>query len=153
MLSILLSSVSYSFVLSSEEFGCVIPQRGFRQGTLSPYYFLFYSEALSCLFNEAESDYSIKGVHISRHAPCVSHLLFADDTLVFCGATIDAMQAISKLLNRYEAALGQVINLEKSNMVLSKNLPIAYKELLASTLGVILIDKHDKYLGLPAVGG
>ncbi|KAL0434060.1 UNVERIFIED_CONTAM: hypothetical protein Slati_2740300 [Sesamum latifolium] len=48
---------------------------------------------------------------------------------------------------------GQVINLEKSNMVLSKNLHIAFKELLASTLRVTLIDKHDKYLNLPAVKG
>ncbi|KAL0292514.1 UNVERIFIED_CONTAM: putative mitochondrial protein [Sesamum angustifolium] len=151
---LLVSTVSFCFILSGADFGEVASHRGLRQGDpLSPYLFLFCSEALSGLFREAENSNSVKGVKIARNVPCISHLLFADDTLVFCEVSLSAMQELSRLLSKYEAALGQKVNLEKSSMVLSRNVEQFARVLFAEALGIKVIEKHDKYLGLPAVGG
>ncbi|KAK4382159.1 hypothetical protein Sango_2898800 [Sesamum angolense] len=51
LIMLLVSTDSYSFILSGKEFGRVYRQRGLRQeNPLSPYLFLFYTEALSYLF-------------------------------------------------------------------------------------------------------
>jgi hypothetical protein len=48
----------------------------------------------------------------------ISHLLFADDTLVFCGASRDQVQAIGNLLTCFELVSGLKVNLAKSVLVL-----------------------------------
>jgi hypothetical protein len=60
------------------------PTRGIRQGDpLSPYLFLVYTEGLSCMLKYTGPQILAKGVRVGIHAPWVSHLLFADDCLVF----------------------------------------------------------------------
>ncbi|KAL0448870.1 UNVERIFIED_CONTAM: putative mitochondrial protein [Sesamum latifolium] len=113
LLLMLVSTVNYSFVLNGETFGLVRPSRGIRQGDpLSPYLFLFCAEALSGMFKAAESSGLIQGVRVARGAPRISHLLFADDTLVFCEATAASFHGIRMILDRYAQASGQIINLE-----------------------------------------
>ena len=48
----------------------------------------------------------------------VSHLLFADDTLVMCDANIDQMLFLCLILSWFEIVLGLKINLDKSELVL-----------------------------------
>jgi hypothetical protein len=43
----------------------------------------------------------------------ISHLLFADDTLVFCGASLDQVQAIRNLLVCFELVSGLNVNWAK----------------------------------------
>ncbi|KAL0367001.1 UNVERIFIED_CONTAM: hypothetical protein Sradi_3590200 [Sesamum radiatum] len=61
---------------------------------------------LSNLISLAERDGELKGVAISRGGPRISHLLFADDTLIFCQATSEAMHCIKRILGTLEAASG-----------------------------------------------
>ncbi|KAL0303026.1 UNVERIFIED_CONTAM: putative mitochondrial protein [Sesamum radiatum] len=148
------NSVSYSIMLESEPFGFIRPERGLRQGDpLSPYLFLFCAEAFSCMIQKEEREGNIQRVAVCRKAPRVSHLLFADDTLLYCQATIEAMDCIKGILTKFESASGLKINLQKSAVVFSKNMDQALKQALASQLGVVQVDKHEKYLGLPTVAG
>ena len=48
----------------------------------------------------------------------LSHLLFADDTLVFCVASQDHMTYLSWLRMWFEACLGLRFNLDKSELIL-----------------------------------
>ncbi|KAL0428180.1 UNVERIFIED_CONTAM: hypothetical protein Slati_2992800 [Sesamum latifolium] len=66
---------------------------------------------------EAERKSDIKGIAVSRGAPCVSHLLFADDTIIFSQARVETMSAIKQILVAYGRASRQEINFEKSSTV------------------------------------
>ncbi|RVX06893.1 hypothetical protein CK203_015021 [Vitis vinifera] len=77
----------------------------------------------------------------------VSHLLFADDTLVFCEDSQDQMVVLSWLLMWFEAISGLSINLNKSEI-----LPVGRVEnveVLASELGCKVGSLPSTYLGLP----
>ncbi|KAL0337647.1 UNVERIFIED_CONTAM: hypothetical protein Scaly_2039800 [Sesamum calycinum] len=101
------STSSYSIVLFGQLFGHSDPERGLRQGDLlSLYLFFFCVEALSHLISLAEANGDIRGVAGSCHGPRVSNLLFADDTLCFCQATVEAMRCVRQVLEKLERASG-----------------------------------------------
>lgn len=49
----------------------------------------------------------------------MSHLLFADDTLIFCDADLSQIAKLLDILLLFEAVSGLNINLGKSELVLS----------------------------------
>jgi hypothetical protein len=62
----------------------VIPSRGLRQGDpLSPYLFLFIAESLTSVIKRATESNDLKELKICRSSPGISHLMFADDCLMF----------------------------------------------------------------------
>ena len=63
----------------------------------------------------------INGVSICRNGPKVSHLFFADDSVLFCRAKEEECQTILDLLAIYERGWGQKINREKTNIFFSSN--------------------------------
>ncbi|RVX04381.1 hypothetical protein CK203_018610 [Vitis vinifera] len=82
-----------------------------------------------------------------RNGIQVSHLLFADDTLVFCKDSQDQMAVLSWLLMWFEAISGLNINLEKSEILPVGSVENA--EVLASELGCKVGSLPSTYLGLP----
>ena len=63
----------------------------------------------------------LQGVSISRGGPKLTHLFFADDSLLFCKATAQDVTRIQDILNEYEHALGQQINKSKTTIFFSKS--------------------------------
>jgi hypothetical protein len=77
----------------------------------------------------------------------VSHLLFADDTLVFCEANESQIRHVGALLVCFEAVAGLKVNLSKSALI-----PVGLQgevDQLAGMLGCGRGDLPLKYLGLP----
>ncbi|KAL0352450.1 UNVERIFIED_CONTAM: hypothetical protein Scaly_1633700 [Sesamum calycinum] len=69
----------------------------------------------------AEQESRLQGVSICRAAPPISHLLFADDTLIFCQASLEHFRAIKEVLEVYRLASRQEINFSKSSVAFSKS--------------------------------
>jgi hypothetical protein len=76
----------------------------------------------------------------------VSHILFADDTLVFCGANASQISYMGALLVCFEAVSGLKVNLTKSTLILVSSLDDV--DQLTSSLGCGTADLPLKYLGL-----
>jgi hypothetical protein len=51
---------------------------------------------------------------VSRNAPWISHLLFADDCLIFTQATKWGADRVAAILDDYNRGLGQLVNKHKS---------------------------------------
>ena len=83
----------------------------------------------------------------SREGLVVSHLLFADDTILFCDTDLDQMAYLSWLLMWFEAILGLKINLSKSEIILVGG--VTNVESLARKLGCRIGALPTSYLGLP----
>ena len=64
-----------------------MPSRGIRQGDpLSPYLFLLCAEGLSSMLKNVGPQFLARGVRVGVHSSWISHLLFADDCLMFTQA-------------------------------------------------------------------
>ena len=103
-----IKSVSYSVLLNGVPSRTIKPSRGLRQGDpLSPYLFLLCAMGLQGLLHKAESEGVIRGVSICKNGPRVSHLFFADDSVLFCRAKESECQVILDLLSVYERGSGK----------------------------------------------
>ena len=79
------NSASYSILANGVPKGDIRPSRGIRQrDPLSPYLFLICLEALNCQLQQAARSEAIRGFSLCKNGPEISHLFFADDTLLFC---------------------------------------------------------------------
>lgn len=94
----------------------------------------------------------IQWVKICQEAPSISHLLFTDDSLVFCKAELVENSNLQGLLAIYEEASEQAINKEKTALTFSRNVTRATKEAIHDLWGNQSL-QHEKYLGLPAIVG
>ena len=83
------SLVRYKVRFNSHDTDSFTPTRGIRQGDpLSPYMFLLCAEGLSSLLEFEKEAGGIEGIRVCRDAPSVSHLLFADDSLILMKADV-----------------------------------------------------------------
>ena len=149
-----IKSVSYSILVNGEPKGHFVPTRGIRQGDpLSPYLFLICSEGLNGLIDHAMINNHIEGVSLCRKGPKISHLFFANDSLLFCQARVGDVEKIQEILGKYERALGQKINSDKTTLFFSNNTSNVTKDEMKNLLGVAEIKEYERYLGLPTVVG
>ncbi|KAL4291067.1 hypothetical protein GQ457_14G002890 [Hibiscus cannabinus] len=81
--------------------------RGLRQGCpLSPMLFNLVAEALSAILKKATSyGFFFPGFHIGQKAVEVSHLQFADDLIVFCGAEENQIKNVDLKVDWWAALL------------------------------------------------
>ena len=125
--------------------------KGLRQGDpLSPYLFVIGMEALNCLINRAIEGNYLSGSRIADGRGedlVISHLLYVDDTLIFCKANKDQLKYLSWILMWVEALSGLKINLNKSEIITIG--PVDNVEELASGLGCKAGSFPTSYLGLP----
>ena len=105
------------------------------------------------MLKKAETMRDIRGVSICRSGPRLTHLLFADDSLIFCGANDNECQKLMEILAKYEQASGQQINRSKTTPFFSKSMSQAMQDSIKVALGVQVVQQYEKYLGLPSFIG
>ena len=84
-----ITTVTYSILINREPSHIIHPSRGLRQGDpLYPYLFLLCTEGLHGLLAKAAASGEIRGISIYRGGPRLTHLFFADDSLLFCRTSV-----------------------------------------------------------------
>ncbi|KAK9988433.1 hypothetical protein SO802_028672 [Lithocarpus litseifolius] len=147
-------SITYSVLVNGEPKGHIIPTRGIRQeDPLSLYLFLLCSKGLNGLIEHAVDRKHIESFSLCKNGPKIPHLFFAEDSLLFCLARLEDVRKILEILGKYEVALDQKINFDKTTLFFSKNVFDSSKELVKNLLGVPKIREYEKYLGLLVVVG
>ena len=105
------------------------------------------------MIQKAARDDIIRGFSLCKNGPKITHLFFADDSLLFFRARKEDLQAIQNILTSYEHASDQKINWEKTTLFFSKAVSNDMKREIMDLLGVAEIKEYEKYLGLPVVVG
>jgi hypothetical protein len=147
-------TVSFSVKLNGHMSDSFLPSRGLRQGDpLSPYLFLFCIEGFSALLKQAQREKEVAGVSFGGNGPTVTHLLFADDSVVFLEATGANLASLKGVLQMYEDCSGQKVNLQKSSIFFGKGCSEEQKNNLKSAIGIGCEALSERYLGLPTVVG
>ncbi|KAJ9685117.1 hypothetical protein PVL29_017229 [Vitis rotundifolia] len=116
-----ISIVSFSVLVNGTSKVFFQSSRGLRQGDpISPYLFVIAMEVFSSFLKRAVDKGFMSGWRVkgrSEEGVQICHLLFVDDTLVFCQVSQDHLAYLSWLLMWFEAVLGLRINLEKSELI------------------------------------
>jgi hypothetical protein len=123
--------------------------RGVRQGDpLSPILFDFMVDSLAAMISKANAAGHVKGV-VSHLIPGgVTHLQFADDTLLLIEPSDLGIANLKLLLLSFENMSGLKINLSKSEVVIAGTLD-AERARMANLLNCRLGAFPITYLGLP----
>ncbi|GAA0167534.1 hypothetical protein LIER_22447 [Lithospermum erythrorhizon] len=68
---------------------------------------------------DVEERKSLRGIRISRESPSISHIVFADDTMIFSRAGRGEAEEVRQILKDYEVVSGQVANIGKCSISFS----------------------------------
>jgi hypothetical protein len=145
-----ISSARHSVLVNGSLPGFFNSSRGLKQGDpLSPLLFIVVMEALSKILSGAVDCGRLSGFSVGSRPTVIniSHLLFADDILVFCEANPDYLRYMHVLLVCFETVSGLKVNLAKSLLVPIGNVDNVTE--LASILGCGTSSLPLKYLGMP----
>lgn len=63
----------------------------------------------------------VKGFHLSRGGPTISHLLYVDNILLFGHASVSEVQVLSHCLKVFSSWSSQALNPQKSSIFISPN--------------------------------
>jgi hypothetical protein len=104
---------------------------------------------LSNLILHAQQEKLINGIKIAHGAPEITHLFFADDSLMFCRATKEEITHLNKIITTYQEASGQLVNMNKSEMMFSRHVRKEARDTIHHILPMQRVDHFSKYLGMP----
>ena len=115
-----------------------------------PCLFILATETLSYLLSRAKESGFINGFLVRGKSGVgveVSHLLFADNSLILCDASKENLEYLSSVFMWFDVCLGLKMNLGKSEMILVGN--VLNLEELAKVLGCKVGAILTTYLGPP----
>ncbi|RVX20838.1 LINE-1 retrotransposable element ORF2 protein [Vitis vinifera] len=142
---------SFQVLVNGVPAGFFPSSKGLRQGDpLSPYLFVMGMEVLSTLIRRVVEGGFLPGCRIrgsGRQSVHISHLLFANDAIVFYEARKEHLTHLSWILFWFEVASGLRINLDKSEIIPVGE--VEEMEEMAAELGCRVGSMPSVYLGLP----
>ena len=111
------SSASFEILINRGKFGQFKPGRGLRQGDpLSPYLFILGQLVLSRMLQKEFGKKNISEVKANIRGPIITHVMYANDIILFLTACRKYALAISECLDKYCTWLDQLINRGRSGI-------------------------------------
>ena len=145
-----IKSSSLSILWNGSRLESFSPSRGLRQGDpLSPYLFVLCMEKLAVYINKKVDNGVWSPVAVSRGGPRFSHLLFADDVMLFCKASSSQVKMVLSTLNDFCMASGMKVNFDKSRVLCSKNVSRTRRDNFTNISSIRFTTNLGKYLGVP----
>jgi len=142
------TSVRFNIHLNGRIYGSVAGGRGLRQGDpLSPLLFVLSMEYFSRLM---QTTCTLPGFHFHPHCKPVrlTHLMFADNLILFCWVDVTSIQHIKNVLFRFSKVAGLQANLHKSQLILGGCCQQQSEQCLTAA-ELPLSHLPLKYLGVP----
>ena len=116
------TSVSYALLINGGKTKSFIPSRGLRQGDpLSPYPFILSQDILSRIIENQFNEGGLSGVKASIGSPTITHVMYADDIVMFSKATRNEASNLNHCIEKYCKWSGQLVNRNKSGLYFSKH--------------------------------
>lgn len=91
----------------------------------------------------------IHGIKINRGAPSISHQMYADDLVIYCGATAEEASKIKGVMSKFQRWSGLKANTQKSTIHFSKNVHAKLKGEIFNILEFRECNHKSKHLGTP----
>ncbi|XP_057795996.1 uncharacterized protein LOC131012095 [Salvia miltiorrhiza] len=151
---IILTSARLSILYNGKLYGYFGCSRGVRQGDpLSPILFGIAEDVLSALFRNCVTSGHLTPMTMTRSQFFPTHLLYADDILVFCKASVRNAKTIKKILDYYSWISGQTCSSEKSHIYFSAKVHAVTKRSILRDLNFVNGVAPFTYLGVPIFDG
>ncbi|GKV02363.1 hypothetical protein SLEP1_g14810 [Rubroshorea leprosula] len=124
-------------------------EKGIRQGDpIAPFLFLIIAKSLNVLIESAISKELFQGVDIGLFGPNISHLQFADGTVIMGKANPGNIKAVKGILRWFKLVLGLKINFNKS-VLYSFNVFDGWGRMATASLNCKSGSIPFTYLGMP----
>ncbi|KAF7844578.1 ribonuclease H [Senna tora] len=143
-----ITSVKYQLLFNGGITDMFEPSCGIRQGDpISPYIYILSANVLSCMIRKEERAKLWKGIKLGQASTELTHLMYADDLFCFFEVNNHNCEAVKRVLQEYDSLASQQMNLQKSFLVFSPNIPHKRKKELANFFNLRFSSTLGKYLG------
>ena len=146
-----ISTPKFSVNVNGELAGFFPSMRGLRQGDpISPYLFVIAMEVLSLTIKQ----HVVSNDSFKYHWRCkdikLTHLMFADDILLFCHGDLSSAKVLSDSLDHFQALSGLQVNHAKSSLFMSA-ISDVIRDQITHLFDFPLEQLPVKYLGIPLI--
>ncbi|XP_042973032.1 uncharacterized protein LOC122304830 [Carya illinoinensis] len=154
LIKMCISNAHFSIVMNGVPKGFFKSGRGLRHGDpISPYLFIMVEEILSKLLKAKFEEKKI-GVFVQpRGTPLISHLLYANDIVIFANGSKASARAIMRVLSTYEQWLSQNVSKGKSSITFSRHITRPRRRSIQRITRFVEGKTPFKYLGVPIIFG
>lgn len=109
-------------------------------------YSFYLVESLSRLIKKVESETRPSGIKLAKNAPGITHLMFADDILIFGRGDANEAKKLMDALTKFESCSRQKINLDKSHIIRPNAILASLKRYFLNCFNMQLMPNGFVYL-------
>lgn len=150
LVHVCISCAKFSILINGAPYGFFPSVRGLRQGDPILHGLLtLVADILSRLLAREEAVGRISKVKVSRASPKITHLLYADNLVIYRKAVHCEAAAVAECLHTYCGWTRQAINFDKSSSHFSHNVKWNLRSEICHILQMHECDHKGLYLGLP----
>lgn len=133
-----MSTVNTSLLWNGAKIEFFRPTHGIRQGdSLSPFLFVIYLEQLLIMIANTVANRIWTPFQLCRSGPCIPHLLFTDDLLLFTKATTSQAQRVPETVQNFCSIPGQSVNKAKTTFFIGPSLPYGITNQISHILAIL----------------